>query len=805
MQTSHSEVFAGCLMESWYPINKLPKIVLIGVALFSLLLSVSTANAAVNYSTGNWVWDEALGLNTTYIWNAQSFSGFYYDLDSGIGSEELEIRSIDRNLGVGEIIYTAEPFYTDFKHDEWGSYQVIGFLGDEYFAGYPDGAVEEAIDNVSFIEEGVLAQVLRDTDDKESAYSGSSFVLEGGYALNIVEVDINGSTVWIQLEKDGDVVDDDFLSSNDDYIYEADLGDVKDVPLIIVHIGTVFAGTETSAVFIEGIFQISDNYTKIIPGYFFGEMEVKSISSKEILLENGNNISLDQGSNIATMGELKLRVAEDDILRFAPVREMSIPGTYELRGTVYDGNKDNVPVIWMPFNFEGFYYNIDEGVGTEQITIESLEGRVIPANKLVYNSTVCSMEFEHIEWGNFVVIGFFGEEYVPLLRMGDDIHLAKADKLSRLVIDDDKKYTLRKGESLSLGKGYALEAKQVDVDGKKVWLEFTKDGEFVDDEIISVVSGETGDWIVDLDSIEDEDDVIVMRVHVSQIFQGAVDSLAQIEGLWLIDYENAFTIENDDEYGELEVVAIGNGVAGTNPKFGYLELKNISPLSLDQNSVQQISQGMSFRIADSDTLRFYLFEKASFEGSPGFEVSLYRGDIREGDGYRLNNYVIEITDVFVEANSASYYIYERENMVEDGLLEINETVEFDFEGGGKVRMRLLSVDMGDLLPRAIVEITISNYRVSNLYVNEVTSRDIYTIPLQKGWNLVSTPLIPMNPDVNSIFGDNEDVILPVYTWSPTNKQYYTVNTVRIGKGYWVLALNDTQVTFTGTPYSWLMV
>ena len=35
-------------------------------------------------------------------------------------------------------------------------------------------------------------------------------------------------------------------------------------------------------------------------------------------------------------------------------------------------------------------------------------------------------------------------------------------------------------------QGYALEAKQVDVDGEKVWLEFSKDGEYVDDEIISV-------------------------------------------------------------------------------------------------------------------------------------------------------------------------------------------------------------------------------------------------------------------------------------------------------------------------------
>ena len=46
-----------------------------------------------------------------------------------------------------------------------------------------------------------------------------------------------------------------------DYVYKTDLGESTDVPIIIVHFGTVFSGSETSAVFVQGIFQISDNYT----------------------------------------------------------------------------------------------------------------------------------------------------------------------------------------------------------------------------------------------------------------------------------------------------------------------------------------------------------------------------------------------------------------------------------------------------------------------------------------------------------------------------------------------------------------
>ena len=114
---------------------------------------------------------------------------------------------------------------------------------------------------------------------------------------------------------------------------------------------------------------------------------------------------------------------------------------------------------------------------------------------------------------------------------------------------------------LDLGQGYAIEAKQVDVDGEKVWLEFTKDGEFVDDEIISTDSDATTPGTSNLMTSRTKTMFVVLKVHVNQVFQGAVDSIAQIEGLWLIDYANAMKIESDDEFGELNDVSIN----GDNP------------------------------------------------------------------------------------------------------------------------------------------------------------------------------------------------------------------------------------------------
>ena len=203
---------------------------------------------------------------------------------------------------------------------------------------------------------------------------------------------------------------------------------------------------------------------------------------------------------------------------------------------------------------------------------------MIPEGGLTYETTIENVDYEYSNadagWDQYPVIGFFAEEYIPL-------NADKADKLAKLVLDSDDKYTIRTGETLDLGEGYTIEAKQVDVDGEKVWLEFSKDGEYVDDEIISVGTGDNT-WTVELDDIQGEDDVVVLKVHVNQVFQGAVDSIAQIEGLWLIDYANAMKIESDDEFGELNDVSI-NGAT--------LKITNEDTFTLTRDSDQEIGRG----------------------------------------------------------------------------------------------------------------------------------------------------------------------------------------------------------------------
>jgi len=578
------------------------------------------------YESGNRIWDEDLGLSTTYTWDALSYSGFFYDLDDGEFSEELTITDIARNIDEGNIEYSTEPMETDFEYNDWGSYQVIGFMAEKYFAGYTENSTP-VDDDISLIKEGVLAKVLTDTDDKESAYSGSSFILEDGYALNIVEVDVNGDTVWIQLEKDGDVVDDDFLASNDDYVYEADLGDADDVPIIIAHVGTVFAGQETSAVFIEGIFQISDNYVEIESGDSFGEMEITSVSSSRIEMENEDDVNLDEGDTIELMGKILIQVADDSTLRFAPFVDISEPGTYELRGTVYDEDVDGDSFpTWTPFNFEGFYYSIDEGIGTEELRIENLEGREIPEGQLIYETTAQPVEFEHNEWGDFYVIGFMAEKYFAgypedaVNGQVDDVSLISENILSKVLIDTDDKESMYSGSALILEDGYALNIKEVDINGDVVWVQLEKDGDELDDAFIA--SGE--DYIYETE-LGDAEDIPLIIVHFGTVFAGAETSAVFTEGIFQIS-DDYLELEDGDTYGEMEL-SVGSD---------SITMENEDDINLDEDETIDIMGEVKFKTADDNTLRFYPFVEIETEGGASRELRIDVPDeIIEGEEFTI--------------------------------------------------------------------------------------------------------------------------------------------------------------------------
>ena len=68
----------------------------------------------------------------------------------------MTIKDIGRNIDSGNIEYITRPTETDFEYKGWGSYQIIGFMAEKYFAGYSDNTTIESVDDVSLISDEYL-------------------------------------------------------------------------------------------------------------------------------------------------------------------------------------------------------------------------------------------------------------------------------------------------------------------------------------------------------------------------------------------------------------------------------------------------------------------------------------------------------------------------------------------------------------------------------------------------------------------------------------------------------------------------
>ena len=225
------------------------------------------------------IWREDHNPRGLYTWTPQSFSGFFYDLKNEVGTEELtiDLPSSGRSIDSNGLTYTTKAQDTEFQFKDWGSYQVIGFMADKYFAGYDEGVVSDT--NRSLINDGQLRKVLVDSDNESTLTTGSALPLEEGYELRIKQIDINGNKVFLSLAKDGDEVDSKVVSpessdpKSSTYKYEVDITGEK-TALVLAHISNVFASTESDLVTVDGLFQISDSYTSVEDGDKYGKMKL---------------------------------------------------------------------------------------------------------------------------------------------------------------------------------------------------------------------------------------------------------------------------------------------------------------------------------------------------------------------------------------------------------------------------------------------------------------------------------------------------------------------------------------------------
>jgi len=77
----------------------------------------------------------------------------------------------------------------------------------------------------------------------------------------------------------------------------------------------------------------------------------------------------------------------------------------------------------------------------------------------------------------------------------------------------------------------------------------------------------------------------------------------------------------------------------------------------------------------------------------------------------------------------------------------------------------------------------------------LTSEVEYTLQLKAGWNMVSLPVVPDDLTANAVMPSG--LFFQLVTWSGTG--YFAASDFEAGRGYWLLVLEDVNVTVTGIP------
>ncbi|WNY28007.1 hypothetical protein MmiEs2_01870 [Methanimicrococcus stummii] len=587
-------------------------------------------------TTGDRVWDERIyALGGEYTWTARSFSGFYYDLDTGEGNEEMTIKNISRSIEKYDLIYKTKPSPVNYDFSKWGNYNIVGFMGDKYFAGD---------DESRLMKNGNLSKVLLDNNDKIQLRTGQNYALEEGYSISVQQIDINGGKAQIIFSKDGKEIGSYITNENEDAVYTKNVGSGSgnNTTFVKTRVKSVFQGTESAIVELEGFFQISDNLVRLESGTSIGKMKIKSVTDTEILMENDERISLSQDSEVELMGKVKLIVADSSFLKFMPVIEYTDPGVYEIRGTVsdYDTNFDFIIDVWNPRNFEGFYYDInDDNDSIEEIKILqtlSDSSRTIEKGNLTYTSQIRNISYDYSGWHeNYTIVGFMGEKYYA----GDNGSLLKDGNLSKVLIDRDDKYQMRVGSYMTLEEGVSIKVEQIDTNGGKARLVVERNGKELHSDIVSA-----GSDLIYEGNFSKINDTSFIRVRVDSVFQGTESSIVSISGVFQASLDLT-KLDSDTKYGKMK---------GTYSKDG-IRLSNDERITLSQdNDVEFMKVGndtMYFKVGDSSTLRFAPVVERTIGSTDPLTVSLNQSNVTVGDSV-----LITVTDRGLELEGVTVYV-----------------------------------------------------------------------------------------------------------------------------------------------------
>jgi PGF-CTERM protein len=184
-----------------------------------------------------------------------------------------------------------------------------------------------------------LNKILIDDDTERTVTSGTPLELMEGYMLAIKEIDVDGNKVYVELSKDGAVVDSKVMSPSKEgatmkdktYYFKKTVGDSKDLVTIAVHFKNAFRGANQNLATVDGIWQISEEFVDVSADQEFDKMTtVASPNAGEIKMVNKDEaVTLSKNKEISLMPGVNVKVADSNDLRYYIFKPVTIEGAAE--------------------------------------------------------------------------------------------------------------------------------------------------------------------------------------------------------------------------------------------------------------------------------------------------------------------------------------------------------------------------------------------------------------------------------------------------------------------------------------------
>ena len=601
------------------------------IAMHIMLLSVASAQEAVESA-------EVRGhtSNGNGTWSASDFGWFYYDLDKAAGGEQLKIGLQGRSAEKGQIVYSSKPWSREFEYKPWGTYNVLAFLGKLYLAGYPKSSFA---DEVSSLGKGDLREVLRDEKDTHTLTDNSTLPLAQGYALAALETSSKDGAVNFVLLKNGKPIYGAVVSLGGTFKYK-----VNDVPVLLVHLAGAMKSEDKGFAEVDGIFQVSDlPDIKLFEGGRLGNMELIDLSEEGIEFRNSKTLTFTRNFMVPMTADLAIIVLDQPDLVYYPVGTILDYGLHEIRGPVFGASPaimasqgdSNLAVVarWNSQNYSGFYFDPAKILGEETLILYNVQGRRVPSpiqiavslgskglgsDGFQYISFLQPKEFDFKSWGKYFVINFLGTQWFAgydssMLNSKASKSLLEHDYLGKVLLDTETQGIVFAG-NYTFQEGYEMRIR--DVGNDSIFLQLLKNGVSVDNSVVK--SNSTYIYKKDLGDVKD---LPIIMVHLNNVFNNGTKSFATIDGIFQISDQYLLSIDQGLLIGDLEIISIQpNGISMVNDDY----------IDLNRDSTVSIGPGMNLRVADNDTLRYYLYTAAYVVPAPKPPLINISGNVSSG-------------------------------------------------------------------------------------------------------------------------------------------------------------------------------